>query len=144
MSILEKTKPQKWALDSLIERVCSENPNIDLYIGEVKKSQYNHKIKTLKLLFNQYPNIQICNENPTVYAWSDKIDKSKPITESKEIKQCNNFQESSFRYLLLQIIIYVQNNIHESVTSFNMVAITSFVTETIKSMFSRAGTSFLL
>jgi DNA replicative helicase MCM subunit Mcm2 (Cdc46/Mcm family) len=95
LNLLEKTKPQKWTLDSLIERICSENPNIDLYIGEVKKSQYNYKIKSLKPLLNQHPNIQICNENPTVYAWVDTTDKIKPTNEGKDIKLYNNSMETS-------------------------------------------------
>ncbi|MFY9871273.1 MAG: hypothetical protein WAK17_16280, partial [Candidatus Nitrosopolaris sp.] len=41
LNVLQKNSPQKWALDSLIQKICSENTNIDLYIGEIKKSQYN-------------------------------------------------------------------------------------------------------
>jgi len=37
LNVLEKTSPQKWALDSLIQEVCSKNPDIALYIGNVKK-----------------------------------------------------------------------------------------------------------
>ncbi len=76
LNVLEKTSSQKWALDDLIQRVCSENPNIDLYIGEVKKSQYNSKIRALKPLFDKHPNIHRSNENPTVYAWFDRDDQT--------------------------------------------------------------------
>ncbi|MFZ0515352.1 MAG: hypothetical protein WAM14_27390 [Candidatus Nitrosopolaris sp.] len=95
INVLKKTKSQKWALDSLIQKVCSGNPSIDLYIGEVKKSQYNSKIKALKSLFNKHPNIQICGENPTVYAWFDKNDQIRPNNERKDNQSYNNYPEES-------------------------------------------------
>ena len=58
LNVLEKTSPRTWRLDDLIQKVCLENPNIALYIGEVKKSQHNRKIKALKPLFNQHPNVR--------------------------------------------------------------------------------------
>jgi DNA replicative helicase MCM subunit Mcm2 (Cdc46/Mcm family) len=95
LNILEKTKSQKWDLDSLIQKAGSENPSIDLYIGEIKKSQYNSKIKALKPLFDKHPNVQRCGENPTVYAWFDKNDQIKPNNQSKDTKSSNNHPEES-------------------------------------------------
>jgi MCM AAA-lid domain/MCM P-loop domain len=92
LNVLQKNSPQKWALDSLIQKICSENTNIDLYIGEIKKSQYNYKIKALKPLFDKHPNIQKCGENPTVYAWVNKDDQIRP---NKEDKDNNNHLEKS-------------------------------------------------
>lgn len=95
LNVLEKTSPQKWTLDSLIQKVCSENPNIDLYIGEIKKSQYNYKIKALKPLFDKHPNIQKCGENPTVYAWFNKNDQIRPNKGDKDVTSNNHLEESS-------------------------------------------------
>ena len=95
LNVLQKNSPQKWALDSLIQKICSENTNIDLYIGEIKKSQYNYKIKALKPLFDKHPNIQKCGENPTVYAWFNKDDQIRPNKEDKDVTYNNHLEESS-------------------------------------------------
>ncbi|MGC2682313.1 MAG: hypothetical protein WA323_10620, partial [Candidatus Nitrosopolaris sp.] len=95
LNVLQKNSPQKWALDSLIQKICSENTNIDLYIGEIKKSQYNYKIKALKPLFDKHPNIQKCGENPTVYTWFNKDDQIRPNKEDKDVTYNNHLEESS-------------------------------------------------
>ena len=95
LSVLEKTGPQKWTLDSLIQKVCSENPNVDLYIGEVKKSQYNYKIKALKPLFDKHPNVHRSNENPTVYAWVNRDDQIQSEKREKQRTYNKYIEESS-------------------------------------------------
>jgi hypothetical protein len=56
----------------VIQEVCSKNDTIAQYIGKVRKSHKNHKIKDLKPLFNQHPNIHKCGDNPTAYLWVNK------------------------------------------------------------------------
>lgn len=94
LSLLEKTSPQKWVHDDLVQQVCSKNPSIDLYIGEVKKSQYNYKVRALKPLFNKHPNVHICNENPTAYVWVNRNDQIQSDTKDKQ-KTPNNYLEES-------------------------------------------------
>ena len=95
LNALEKTSPQKWTLDDLIQEVCSKNSSIDLYIGEVKKSQYNSKIKALKPLFNQHPNVHRSNENPTTYAWFNRDDQIRSDKKDKHRTYNNYLEESS-------------------------------------------------
>jgi hypothetical protein len=95
LNFLEKIKPQKRSLDEIVQKVCSENQGDDLYIGKTKKSQYNSKIKALKPLFKQHPNIQICNNNPTEYCWVDKKDHVNPNQKNAEYNTHNNLPEES-------------------------------------------------
>jgi hypothetical protein len=95
LNFLEKIKPQKRSLDEIVQKVCSENQGDNLYIGKIKKSQYNYKIKALKPLFKQHPNIQICNDNPTEYCWVDKNDNVSPNQKNAETKVGNNRSEES-------------------------------------------------
>jgi replicative DNA helicase Mcm len=94
LNVLEKTSPQKWVLDDLIQETCSKNPSIDLYIGEVKKSQYNYKIKALKPLLNKHPNVHRSNENPTTYAWFNKDDQIQTDKREKQGTYNNHLEES--------------------------------------------------
>jgi len=34
LNVVGKTSPQKWALDSLIQKICSENPDVDLTLAK--------------------------------------------------------------------------------------------------------------
>ncbi|MGB6531829.1 MAG: hypothetical protein WBF33_27285, partial [Candidatus Nitrosopolaris sp.] len=95
LNVLEKTSPKEWVLDDLIQEVSSKNPSIDLYIGEVKKSQYNYKIKALKPLFNKHPNIHRSNENPTTYAWFNRDDQIQSDKREKQRAYNNYLEESS-------------------------------------------------
>lgn len=95
LNVLEKAKPQIRSIDQLIEKACSENKSDDLYIGKVKKSQYNSKIKALKPLFEKHPNVQICSRNPTAYCWVDKNDHVSPNQKNTETKVGNNRSEES-------------------------------------------------
>jgi DNA replicative helicase MCM subunit Mcm2 (Cdc46/Mcm family) len=95
LNVLEKTSPKEWVLDDLIQEVSSKNPSIDLYIGEVKKSQYNYKIKALKPLFNKHPNVHRSNENPTTYAWFNRDDQIQSDTREKHRGYNNYLEESS-------------------------------------------------
>ncbi|MFY9868859.1 MAG: hypothetical protein WAK17_04000 [Candidatus Nitrosopolaris sp.] len=72
LNVYEKTTPPLRTLDDVIQEVCSKNDTIAQYIGKVRKSHKNHKIKDLKPLFNQHPNIHKCGDNPTAYLWVNK------------------------------------------------------------------------
>jgi DNA replicative helicase MCM subunit Mcm2 (Cdc46/Mcm family) len=95
LNVLQKTSPKEWVLDDLIQEVSSKNPSIDLYIGEVKKSQYNYKIKVLKPLLNKHPNVRRINENPTVYAWFNKDDQIQSDKREQQRTDNNHIEESS-------------------------------------------------
>jgi hypothetical protein len=95
LKVLEKTSPKEWVLDDLIQEVSSKNPSVDLYIGEVKKSQYNYKIKALKPLLNKHPNVHRSNENPTTYAWFNRDDQIQSDKRDKQTTYNNHLEESS-------------------------------------------------
>jgi alpha-amylase/alpha-mannosidase (GH57 family) len=70
---LEANEGYEWYLDPLIDKICSENDSLDKYIGSIKKSQYNSKIKALKPFLEKNPNIHRTKNNPTSYTWLEKI-----------------------------------------------------------------------
>jgi hypothetical protein len=70
--ILEANEGYEWCLDPLVDKICFENTILDKYIGPVKKSQYNSKIKALKPFLEKNPNIHRTNNNPTAYTWLGK------------------------------------------------------------------------
>ncbi len=70
--ILKRNEGYEWYIDPLIDKICSENASLDKYVGPIKKSQYNSKIKALKPFLEKNPNIHRTKNNPTAYTWLGK------------------------------------------------------------------------
>jgi hypothetical protein len=79
---LQKNSPQKWGFDDLIQEVCRKNPDIDSYIGKIKKTKYNWKMKAVQALLDKHPSVRRVSEKPIVYVWVDEEESGDIIQES--------------------------------------------------------------
>jgi DNA replicative helicase MCM subunit Mcm2 (Cdc46/Mcm family) len=85
LAVLQKTKNSTpWVGDTLIAEVCSKNPQTDLYIGKLKTSRSNWKIKAIKSLLDKHPNVQRAGDKPVTYYWVDQDDKMHSTEKNKD------------------------------------------------------------